>query len=93
MHELALRSAVCNLPHPHKETVGEDAFLLGPHMVGVADGVGSWCVMPPIAAEGRWWPRIAAETAAEMATAAETAAVTAAETAGEMAAETAGDGC
>lgn len=41
-HPLALRSAVCNLPHPHKASVGEDAFLLGPHMVGVADGVGSW---------------------------------------------------
>ena len=38
----ALKSAVCNLPHPHKGTDGEDAFLLGPHMVGVADGVGSW---------------------------------------------------
>ncbi len=37
-----LRSAVCNLPHPHKGTLGEDAFLLGPHMCGVADGVGSW---------------------------------------------------
>ena len=41
-HRLALRSAVCNLPHPHKQSLGEDAFLLGPHMVGVADGVGSW---------------------------------------------------
>ena len=31
------------LPHPaKKETGGEDAYLLGPHMVGVADGVGSW---------------------------------------------------
>jgi protein phosphatase PTC7 len=39
---LAIRSAVCNLPHPHKKSLGEDAFLLGPHMVGVADGVGSW---------------------------------------------------
>ena len=29
----ALRSAVCNLAHPRKGTVGEDAFLLGPHMV------------------------------------------------------------
>ena len=39
----ALRSAVCNLPHPHKESLGEDAFLLGPNMIGIADGVGS-CV-------------------------------------------------
>jgi hypothetical protein len=38
----ALRGAVCNLPHPHKNSLGEDAFLLGPNMVGVADGVGSW---------------------------------------------------
>ena len=38
----ALRSAVCNLPHPHKNSLGEDAFLLGPNMVGIADGVGSW---------------------------------------------------
>ena len=38
----ALASAVANLPHPHKDTLGEDSFLLGPHMVGVADGVGSW---------------------------------------------------
>lgn len=38
----ALRSAVCNLPHPKKGTLGEDAFLLGPTIVGVADGVGSW---------------------------------------------------
>ena len=38
----ALRPAVCNLPHPHKGSAGEDAFLIGPHMVGVADGVGSW---------------------------------------------------
>jgi len=39
----ALQSAVCNLPHPSKvEAGGEDAYLLGPHMVGVADGVGSW---------------------------------------------------
>ena len=38
----ALRSAVCSLSHPHKASAGEDAFLLGPHMVGVADGVGSW---------------------------------------------------
>ena len=31
----ALQSAVCNLPHPSKvEAGGEDAFLLGPHMVG-----------------------------------------------------------
>ena len=37
-----LRSAVANLPHPFKESLGEDAFLLGPNMVGVADGVGSW---------------------------------------------------
>lgn len=42
VHPLTLRSAVCNLPHPHKESLGEDAFLLGPHLVGVADGVGSW---------------------------------------------------
>jgi protein phosphatase PTC7 len=38
----ALASAVCNLPHPKKGTLGEDAFLLGPQIVGVADGVGSW---------------------------------------------------
>jgi protein phosphatase PTC7 len=38
----ALRPAVCNLPHPHKNSMGEDAFLLGPNMIGVADGVGSW---------------------------------------------------
>ena len=38
----ALRSAVCNLPHPHKNSLGEDAFLLGPNMVGIADGVGSY---------------------------------------------------
>ncbi len=39
----ALDSAVCTLPHPSKaDTGGEDAFVLGPHMVGVADGVGSW---------------------------------------------------
>ena len=42
---LALSSAVANLPHPHKESLGEDSFLLGPHMVGVADGVGSWWEM------------------------------------------------
>ena len=39
---LALRSGVCNLAHPHKQSEGEDAYLLGPNMVGVADGVGSW---------------------------------------------------
>ena len=44
-HPLALRSAVCNLPHPHKDSVGEDAFLLGNSMIGVADGVGSWWEM------------------------------------------------
>ena len=38
----ALSSAVANLPHPHKESLGEDAFLLGPNMIGIADGVGSW---------------------------------------------------
>ena len=38
----ALRSGVANMPHPHKNSQGEDAFLLGPHMIGVADGVGSW---------------------------------------------------
>ena len=38
----ALRSAVCNLAHPHKGTLGEDAYLVGPKMIGVADGVGSW---------------------------------------------------
>ena len=38
----ALRSAVANLPHPHKNSLGEDAFLLGPNMIGIADGVGSW---------------------------------------------------
>lgn len=37
-----LHSAVCLLPHPRKvETGGEDAYLLGPHMIGVADGVGA----------------------------------------------------
>jgi CBS domain-containing protein len=37
-----LHSAVCLLPHPNKvETGGEDAYLLGPHMIGVADGVGA----------------------------------------------------
>ena len=42
-HGYALISAVCSLAHPRKEdTGGEDAFLLGPQMVGVADGVGSW---------------------------------------------------
>ena len=40
-HTFALRSAVCNLPHPHKNSLGEDAFLLGPNMIGIADGVGS----------------------------------------------------
>jgi len=39
---LAITPAVCNLPHPHKGTAGEDAYLLGPQLVGVADGVGSW---------------------------------------------------
>mmetsp|Transcript_13159 Transcript_13159/g.44267 ORF Transcript_13159/g.44267 Transcript_13159/m.44267 type:complete len:296 (-) Transcript_13159:787-1674(-) len=40
---LQLYSAVALLPHPAKtESGGEDAFLLGPHMIGVADGVGSW---------------------------------------------------
>jgi protein phosphatase PTC7 len=39
---IAMRSGVCSLPHPGKGTLGEDAFLLGPHLVGVADGVGSW---------------------------------------------------
>ena len=38
----ALRSGVANMPHPHKNSQGEDAFLLGPYMVGVADGVGGW---------------------------------------------------
>ena len=37
-HGYALISAVCSLAHPRKEdTGGEDAFLLGPQMVGVAD--------------------------------------------------------
>ncbi|EOD37867.1 Hypothetical protein EMIHUDRAFT_460475 [Emiliania huxleyi CCMP1516] len=35
---LAITPAVCNLPHPHKGTAGEDAYLLGPQLVGVADG-------------------------------------------------------
>ena len=51
----ALASAVANLPHPHKESLGEDAFLLGPNMVGVADGVGSWWEMdvdPAVYARG-----------------------------------------
>ena len=40
---IALDSAVCLLPHPSKvDSGGEDAFVLGPHMIGVADGVGSW---------------------------------------------------
>jgi len=42
VQRLSLRSAVCNLPHPHKGTAGEDAYILGPQLVGVADGVGSW---------------------------------------------------
>jgi len=42
VQRFALRPAVCNLPHPHKNSLGEDAFLLGPNMIGVADGVGSW---------------------------------------------------
>jgi len=38
-----LSSAVCSLPHHEKvATGGEDAHFIGPHMVGVADGVGSW---------------------------------------------------
>ena len=42
VQRLALHAAVSNLPHPHKGTEGEDAYLLGPTMLGVADGVGSW---------------------------------------------------
>ena len=38
---LQLYSAVALLPHPAKtESGGEDAFLLGPHMIGVADSTG-----------------------------------------------------
>lgn len=45
-----LHSAVCLLPHPNKvATGGEDAYLLGPHMIGVADGVGT----PPSRAQPR----------------------------------------
>mmetsp|Transcript_16589 Transcript_16589/g.54417 ORF Transcript_16589/g.54417 Transcript_16589/m.54417 type:complete len:292 (-) Transcript_16589:13-888(-) len=38
---LQLYSAVALLPHPAKtESGGEDAFLLGPHMIGVANSTG-----------------------------------------------------
>jgi protein phosphatase PTC7 len=44
-HGFALLPAVCSLPHPGKAEAGkegEDAYLLGPRVIGVADGVGSW---------------------------------------------------
>jgi len=40
--KVQLHSAVCVLPHPNKvATGGEDAYLLGPFMIGVSDGVGT----------------------------------------------------
>jgi CBS domain-containing protein len=39
VQRLAIGASVSNLPHPHKGTDGEDAYLLSSGMLGVADGV------------------------------------------------------
>ncbi len=34
---------MCNIPHDDKrDTGGEDAYILNPTLIGVADGVGGW---------------------------------------------------
>lgn len=44
---LRLLSGACCLPHPEKDTGGEDAYFICPdkQVVGVADGVGGWADM------------------------------------------------